>query len=184
MDIQPHSEAESALVSTMKTTGFVPYAGAFFPQASGFNIRGGVFTSNVYHLPPEQPSEFRIIRLGDVKLVKEVRLAPQSGVVGRQSRGVGVRRIYHAEIRGDPGTVTVAMYQGNGAEDEWRQHVAKYESIRHLHIMQLYGLVSTKGLYAMIFHNELIPYAQFLRRFERSPVLSAYIIGYCVRPIC
>ncbi|KAJ6464533.1 hypothetical protein C8R45DRAFT_1174745 [Mycena sanguinolenta] len=142
-----------------------------------------VFTSNVthnvYNLPPEQPSEFRTIRLGDVKLVKEVRLSPQSGIVGHQSRGVGVRRIYHAAIRRDPGIVTVAMYQGNGAEDEWRQHVAKYESIRHPYIMQPYGLVSTKEIYAIVFHDELIPYARFLRRFQYSTILCAYIIGYC-----
>ncbi|KAF7353124.1 hypothetical protein MSAN_01499800 [Mycena sanguinolenta] len=67
--------------------------------------------------------------------------------------GACARRIYHAEIRRDPGTVTVAMYQGEGAEEEWRQHVAKYESIRHPNIIQLYGLVSTKGLYAMVFHD-------------------------------
>ncbi|KAF7353184.1 hypothetical protein MSAN_01506000 [Mycena sanguinolenta] len=109
----------------------------------------------VYFGQPQERelSEFQTIRLGDLKLIKEVRLSLRSGVVGCQSRGVGVRRIYHAEIRRDPGTVTVVMYQGDGAMDEWRQHVAKYESIRHPNIMQLYGLVSTKNLYAMIFHD-------------------------------
>ncbi|KAF7353279.1 hypothetical protein MSAN_01515800 [Mycena sanguinolenta] len=79
----------------------------------------------VYFGQPEarESSEFRTIRLGDVKLVKEV-------VVGHQRQGEGVRRIHHAEIRGDPGTVTVAIYQGDGAEEKWRQNVAKYESIR------------------------------------------------------
>ncbi|KAJ6464503.1 hypothetical protein C8R45DRAFT_500971 [Mycena sanguinolenta] len=140
----------------------------------------------VYFGQPQdrEQSEFQAIRLGDLKLFKEVRLSLQSGVVDHESRGVGVRRIYHAEIRRDPGPVTVAMYQGDGAEREWRQHVAKYESIRHPHIMQLYGLVSTKGLYAMVFHDELIPYFQFLRRFEHSPILRTYIIRCCVRPSC
>ncbi|KAJ6464518.1 hypothetical protein C8R45DRAFT_501252 [Mycena sanguinolenta] len=126
-----------------------------------------------------EPFEFRTIRLGDLKLVKEVRLSLQSGVVGRQIQAAGVRRIYHAEIRREPGPVTVAMYQGDGAEEEWRQHVAKYEAIRHPHIMQLYGLVRNNGLYAMVFHDELIPYVQFLRRFQHSTILSTYIIGYC-----
>ncbi|KAF7353160.1 hypothetical protein MSAN_01503500 [Mycena sanguinolenta] len=77
-----------------------------------------------------EPSAFRTIPRGDVKLLKEVCLRTTSGVVGRQSRGVGVRRtVYHAEIRGDPGTVTVAMYQGDSAEEEWRKDIAKYESI-------------------------------------------------------
>ncbi|KAF7353164.1 hypothetical protein MSAN_01503900 [Mycena sanguinolenta] len=109
----------------------------------------------VYFGQPEarEPSDFQTIRLGDLKLTKEICLSPQSGVVGRQSRGLGVRQIHHAEIRGDPGTVTVAMYQGVGAEEEWRQHVAKYKSLRHPNIMQLYGIVSTKGLHAMVFHD-------------------------------
>ncbi|KAF7353114.1 hypothetical protein MSAN_01498700 [Mycena sanguinolenta] len=125
----------------------------------------------------QESSGIQTIRLEDINLMKTIRLDPHSDVVGCRSRGVGVRRIYHAEIRRDPGTVTVAMYQGDGAEDEWRHHVAKYESIRHPNIMQLYGLVSTKGLYAMIFHDELIPYTQFLCRFEHSPILRTYIFG-------
>ncbi|KAF7337268.1 hypothetical protein MSAN_02279300 [Mycena sanguinolenta] len=67
----------------------------------------------VYFGQPQEreSSAFRTIRRGDVKLVgKEV-------VVNRLSRGLGVRRIYHAEICGDPGTVTVAMYQGDSAEE-------------------------------------------------------------------
>ncbi|KAF7353115.1 hypothetical protein MSAN_01498800 [Mycena sanguinolenta] len=136
----------------------------------------------VYFGQPEtrEPSDFRTIRRGDLKLLKEVRLSTESGVVSRQSREVDVRRaVYHAEIRGDPGIVTVAMYQGDGAEEEWRKHVATYKSMWHPNIMQLYGLVSTKELYAMVFHDELIPYAQFRRRFEHSPILRTYIIGYC-----
>ncbi|KAF7353142.1 hypothetical protein MSAN_01501700 [Mycena sanguinolenta] len=92
----------------------------------------------------QEPSDFPTIRLGDLKLAKEVRINTQSGVVGRQNRGACARRIYHAEIRRNPGTVTVAMYQGEGAEEEWRQHVAKYESIRHPNIIQLYGLEATE----------------------------------------
>ncbi|KAF7337238.1 hypothetical protein MSAN_02276300 [Mycena sanguinolenta] len=66
-----------------------------------------------------EPFGFQTIRLGDLKLVKEVRLLPESGIVSRQNRAVGGRRIYHAEIRHDPGIVTVAMYQGGGAEELW-----------------------------------------------------------------
>ncbi|KAJ6464442.1 hypothetical protein C8R45DRAFT_499862 [Mycena sanguinolenta] len=114
MDLQPHSAAESALLSTTSITGSAPCAGAFFPEATGFNIRGGVFTSNVTNNvcnpTPEQPSEFRTIRLGDLKLRKEIRLNIPSGVVGHQNPGPRVRRMYSAEIRRDPGPVTVAMY--------------------------------------------------------------------------
>ncbi|KAF7353149.1 hypothetical protein MSAN_01502400 [Mycena sanguinolenta] len=123
-----------------------------------------------------ESSDFRTIRRGDLKLVKEVRLSTESGVVA----GMGVQRtVYHAAIRGDPVTVTVAVYQGDGAGEEWQRDIAKYESIWHPNIMQLYGLVSTRGLHAMIFHDELIPYDQFFGRFQHLPILSTYIIGYC-----
>ncbi|KAF7353163.1 hypothetical protein MSAN_01503800 [Mycena sanguinolenta] len=128
----------------------------------------------------QEPSEFRTIPRGDVKLVKEVRLSTESGVVGRQRRGVSVRRaVYHAEIRGDPGTVTVAVYQGSSAEEECWKDVAKYESIWDPCIMQLHGVVSGKGLYAMVFHDELIPFTEFFGRFRHSPILRTYIRGYC-----
>ncbi|KAF7353232.1 hypothetical protein MSAN_01511000 [Mycena sanguinolenta] len=109
----------------------------------------------VYFGQPQErePSGIQTIRLEDINLMRTIRLDPHSDIVGCRSRGVGVRRIYHAEIRRDPGTVTVAMYQGDGAEDKWRQHVAKYESIRHPNIMQLYGIVSTKRIYAMVFRD-------------------------------
>ncbi|KAJ6465873.1 hypothetical protein C8R45DRAFT_910722 [Mycena sanguinolenta] len=31
----------------------------------------------------------------------------------------------------------------------------------------------------MVFHDELLPYSEFLRRFQHSPILSTYFIGYC-----
>ncbi|KAF7334330.1 hypothetical protein MSAN_02377800 [Mycena sanguinolenta] len=90
-------------------------------EGQGRGGDGGVgHGPTVYFGQPQaqEPSEFQKIRLGDVRLIKEVHLSRRSGIVDRQSRAVGVRRIYHAEIRRDPGTVTVAMYQGDGAEEE------------------------------------------------------------------
>ncbi|KAF7337203.1 hypothetical protein MSAN_02272600 [Mycena sanguinolenta] len=116
----------------------------------------------------------------DLDLVKEIRLGGQSSVVDRPNRGAGVRRMYSANlvVRESERKVTVAIYQGDGAEEEWRQDLTKYESIRHPNILQLYGSVNTKKLCAMVFHDELIPQAQFLRRFEHSSILTTYILGY------
>ncbi|KAF7353108.1 hypothetical protein MSAN_01498100 [Mycena sanguinolenta] len=131
-----------------------------------------------------QRTEFRTIRLGDINLIKEfkeMRSSPQFGLVGRRTPGASVRRVYIAKLEGrDSGHMTVAMYEGDGAKKAWKQHLTKYEAVRHPNIVQLYGLVSTKGLYAMVFHDELIPFAQFLRHFEHSPILRTYIIGYCL----
>ncbi|KAF7337201.1 hypothetical protein MSAN_02272400 [Mycena sanguinolenta] len=129
----------------------------------------------------ETLSPFRTIHLGDLDLVKEIRLSERSSVVHRPSREAGVRRMYQANlvIRESDRKVTVAMYQGKGAEEEWRRDRTAYESIRHPNILQLYGLVTTTNLCAMVFHDELIPYTQFWRRFEHSPILTTYIMGYC-----
>ncbi|KAJ6464402.1 hypothetical protein C8R45DRAFT_499142 [Mycena sanguinolenta] len=136
-------------------------------------------TLNFYTPPREEQSDFRTIRLGDINLRKEIR-PDHYGVVdfqNRLGRGAVARRMYSGKIRGDPGPVTVAMYGGNRAEEEWRQDLAKYAAIRHPYIMQLYGLVNTGGLRGMVFHDELIPFQQF--REQRSPVLDTYILGYC-----
>ncbi|KAF7337210.1 hypothetical protein MSAN_02273400 [Mycena sanguinolenta] len=137
----------------------------------------------VYLGEPRQEtlSPFRTIRLGDLDLIKEIRLDERSNVVGHQSRGAGVRRMYSANlvVRESERKVTVAMYQGDGAELKWQEDHTAYESIRHPNILQLYGLVNTKKLCAMVFQNELIPYHQFLRHFEHSPILITYILGYC-----
>ncbi|KAF7353233.1 hypothetical protein MSAN_01511100 [Mycena sanguinolenta] len=117
----------------------------------------------VYFSQPEarEPSAFRTIRLGDLNVVKEfkeMRSSPRWSVVGCQTPRATVRRVYKAKLEGhESGQMTVAMYEGDGAEEEWNQDLANYESIRHPNIMQLYGLVSTKNLYAMIFHNGTDP---------------------------
>ncbi|KAF7353267.1 hypothetical protein MSAN_01514600 [Mycena sanguinolenta] len=123
---------------------------------------------------------------GDIKLIKEFKemrsnaqlsvVSPRWSVVGHQTPGANVRRVYKAKLEGrESGHMTVAVYEGDGAEEAWNEHLANYESIRHPNVMQLYGLVSTKRLYAMVFHDELIPYDQFIRRFQHSHILSLYI---------
>ncbi|KAF7353330.1 hypothetical protein MSAN_01521200 [Mycena sanguinolenta] len=136
-------------------------------------------TLNFYSSSQEEQSEFRTIRLGDIKLRKQFR--PESYYIVDFKSGLCretiVRRVYSGEIRGDPGPVTVTMYEGDWAEERWRQDVAKYAAIRHPYIMQLYGLVNTRTLRAMVFHDELIPFRPFRRQY--SPVLNTYILGYC-----
>jgi hypothetical protein len=58
-------------------------------------------------------ADFRIIPLGDINLQKEIRLNHET-VVGHRPR---VRRIYSAKVDRGKSNVTVAMYQGNGAEE-------------------------------------------------------------------
>jgi hypothetical protein len=56
--------------------------------------------------------------MGDIKLVKELRLNDESGVVGSQSRVTRGRRMYSAKVMGgETGQMTVAMYQGARVEE-------------------------------------------------------------------
>ncbi|KAJ7347364.1 hypothetical protein DFH08DRAFT_960701 [Mycena albidolilacea] len=167
MDLQPHTQPEFTLVSmTNSRLGSAQCSGGFFPGAAGFTIDGGIFTSNITNnvynpLLEEQPSAFRTILLGDIKLMKEIRLNDESGVVRHRSREASIRRMYSAKlVGGQTGPLTVAMYQGGSAEEEWRQLVGK-----HPNIMQLYGLASSIALVETLLGPDLIPFRQFLNRF-------------------
>ncbi|KAF7353278.1 Transposon Tf2-12 polyprotein [Mycena sanguinolenta] len=197
MDLHADSDPE---VIVLSTSGNVESSPVDSPRASrrasGFGGSGGEGRNQggdggvgqgptVYFGQPEarEPSAFRTIRLGDLNLVKEFKemcSSPRWSVVGRQTPQATVRRVYKAKLEGrESGHMTVAVYEGDGAEETWNEHLANYELIRHPNVMQLYGLVRTKGLHAMVFHDELIPYDQFLRRFKHSSVLTTYIIAYC-----
>ncbi|KAF8210702.1 hypothetical protein K438DRAFT_96642 [Mycena galopus ATCC 62051] len=64
--------------------------------------------------------------------------------------GVVVRRVYSARVLGNT-SVTVAVYQGDGAEEAWQQEVVKYQSIRHPNIIQIFGVASLGGVHAILF---------------------------------
>ncbi|KAF7353286.1 hypothetical protein MSAN_01516600 [Mycena sanguinolenta] len=79
-----------------------------------------------------EATEFQTIRLGDIKLIKEIKDI-RFGVVGRQTPGANARRVYTAKLEGcKSGHMTVAMYEGDGAEEAWNQHLEKYEAVRWL----------------------------------------------------
>ncbi|KAJ7326178.1 hypothetical protein DFH08DRAFT_884999 [Mycena albidolilacea] len=110
----------------------------------------------------------------------EIQLNAESGLVERFSRRPSVRRIYSATLGGrEVRPITVAVYQGPGAKEKWQRHILNYRSIRHPNIMQLYGIAIDVGLGAMIFHDDLIPYKQFLNRFRHSLILTTYLTGHC-----
>ncbi|KAJ7716407.1 hypothetical protein B0H14DRAFT_3012889 [Mycena olivaceomarginata] len=152
------------------------YSGAFFPSAQHFVVAGGNFTSNVINPPPTVPDNFRRIPLGDVDLRHEIQLEKWS-VVRRQHGGAPFWRIYSAHIEGRRSDMTVAVYQGPNAEENWKSEIQKYSGIRHPNFLQLYGAVSSSGLYAMIFHDELVPYADYTEEHPLSPMLTVYHLG-------
>ncbi|KAJ7732703.1 hypothetical protein B0H16DRAFT_175400 [Mycena metata] len=80
-------------------------------------------------------------------------------------------------MHGQESPVTVAMYHGSSAEEEWRQDIAKYMEVRHPNILQLHGTAIAGNIHAAIFHDDLIPFEQFLDHYRHSPMLTTYILG-------
>ncbi|KAJ7677031.1 hypothetical protein DFH06DRAFT_1169563 [Mycena polygramma] len=120
-----------------------------------------------------------MIPLGDLDLQREIRLDKGTGVV--HLRRPTHRRVYSAKLQGQGQTITVAMYRGDGAAEEWRQEIETYMSLRHPNIMQMYGAASWSGMHATVFHGDLIPFDDFWDTYKDFPCLTAYIYSHCIQ---
>ncbi|KAJ7253619.1 hypothetical protein C8J57DRAFT_627377 [Mycena rebaudengoi] len=85
--------------------------------------------------------------------------------------------MYSARVRGHGQDMTVAIYQGPSAEELWRETMQIYSGLRAASITQVYGTVRSPGLYATIFHDDLIPVEQILSHYQGSTVSKIYIVG-------
>ncbi|KAF8209397.1 hypothetical protein K438DRAFT_230017 [Mycena galopus ATCC 62051] len=172
--VETEHSAEIALRSNAGS-----YAGAFFPRAQNFVVNGGIFTSNVtnniHHAAPTLPDDFRRIPWGDIDLRSEIRLASESGVATRHPQRVFVRRVYSAKIEGREAGMTVAVYEGDKAEDWWQQSIATHSGLRHPHVLQIFATASSSGIHAIVAHGDLIPYKHYLELHRHLPVFSVYI---------
>ncbi|KAJ6462952.1 hypothetical protein C8R45DRAFT_524962 [Mycena sanguinolenta] len=126
------------------------------------------FVRNNYSGAPTVRSGFRTIPLGDIDLQREIQL-------NRRSR---LPRLHSAKIHAEQSNVTVALYQGDDAEDKWRRDIKKYMAIRHPNIVQLYGTASFGNIHAAIFHDDLIPLQHFKDRYKQSHFSTVYIHAY------
>ncbi|KAJ7035163.1 hypothetical protein C8F04DRAFT_1099284 [Mycena alexandri] len=155
-----------------------------FPGSRNFTVAGGTFTNvtNNYVSAPYVPPDFRMIPMGDIDLqreirVDEIRLDDTSGVAFRDPRSC-VRRVFSAKVADGKVEMTVALYEGEAAEEEWRREISQYMAARHPHIIQLCGAASSGGIHATLFHGDLIPYTHFLDLYRNYPILTVYIHGY------
>ncbi|KAF7340660.1 hypothetical protein MSAN_02138000 [Mycena sanguinolenta] len=136
-----------------------PPTGGMFSHSHQFTVTGKTFTNitNNYAAPPSLPSDFRMIPMGDIDLRHQIRVDDCTGVVCFQQQRACARRMYSAKviIAGRKSRVTVAVYQGEDAEEEWRQDIAKHMSLRHPNIVQICGAASSNAVYATIFNDDL-----------------------------
>ncbi|KAJ6566377.1 hypothetical protein B0H19DRAFT_1257602 [Mycena capillaripes] len=105
------------------------FSGAQHGAVTGHTL---INTTNYYTTAATVPSDVNVkmVSLWDIDLQHEIHLNNSTGVVDRQRIQPSVRRMYSAKIAGQ--STTVAMYQGRDAEEEWRQDLAKYSSIRQV----------------------------------------------------
>ncbi|KAJ6532512.1 hypothetical protein B0H19DRAFT_1187735, partial [Mycena capillaripes] len=121
---------------------------------------------NIQHATPNSPLDFRVIPLGDLNLIHPIGLSSIFAVVSRRRKHATVLRMYSARIHGSRSSMTAAVYQGDGAEEQWRAEIARYADIRHPYLFQLYGITSARGLYAAVFHDDLIPHEEILEKYR------------------
>ncbi|KAF7376996.1 hypothetical protein MSAN_00117500 [Mycena sanguinolenta] len=181
MDERPHPEPEFIYSSTCES-GSPSHTSGMFSHSQQFTVAGGTFTNIINPATaPSLPSDFRMIPMGDIDLRHQIRVDQCTGIAYPQRPRACVRRMHSAKaiIAGRKSRVTVAVYQGNDAEEEWRQDIAKYMSMRHPNIIQICGAASSNGLHAILFNDDLIPLLEVLDRHRGSHFSTVYIYAHC-----
>ncbi|KAJ7464888.1 hypothetical protein B0H11DRAFT_2240316 [Mycena galericulata] len=89
---------------------------AFFHNSKNFVVTGGTFT-NTNQVAPRTPSDFRVIPIGDLNLLKEIKRASGSLVVRRREGRASLKKMYTTRIPGLQSTMTAAVFQGDGGEE-------------------------------------------------------------------
>ncbi|KAJ7184974.1 hypothetical protein C8R46DRAFT_469093 [Mycena filopes] len=179
MDTEAHTGPEFAADLNVIEPEATASRGPFFPGSHHFTIAGGTFTSLT---SPELPSDFRLIPLGDIDLqwevqAHEIRVDDEARVVALDPRRC-VRRVYSAKVQGPEADMTAVVYEGHGAEEEWRRDLARYMAFRHPNIIQVFAAGILGGIHATVFHGDLLPLTTFTDFYQDSPMLSVYIYGY------
>ncbi|KAF7340613.1 hypothetical protein MSAN_02133000 [Mycena sanguinolenta] len=184
MDGQPHSAPKLAHSSISGAESPSPASG-MFSNSQQFTVKGQTFiniTNNNHPAAPSLPADLRMIPLGDIDLRHQLRMDEYTGVVESQPcEQAYVRRVHSAKaiVASRKSSVTVAIYQGNDAEERWRQDISKYMSMRHPNIVQICGAASSNGMYAAILNDDLIPLRHFLDRYRESHFSTVYIYACC-----
>ncbi|KAF8137784.1 hypothetical protein K438DRAFT_1996711 [Mycena galopus ATCC 62051] len=142
------------LTSAVSELNLPHNTGTFFPHARHFNIAGGTYTSHVTQVAPTvrhgQPlsynsfisaylkmRDFRMLPLGDLDLLHEIRLEDGPGMITRQ-RLTG--KLYHVRLDGRVSTMTAAVYEGDEGEQAWRREL---QTFRNSSLYPLTNIVTT-----------------------------------------
>ncbi|KAJ6544148.1 hypothetical protein B0H19DRAFT_1267451 [Mycena capillaripes] len=154
--------------AAFSTPGHLSPVSGMFSGSHHLSVTGTTLTNITnYIAAPAVTSSFRMIPLGDIDLQHEICL-DNATCVADWRRLPRVRRVYSARVEGQ--STTVAMYQGHGAEEQWRQDIAKYI---HPNIVQIRGAASADGIHATLFHDDI-----FVDLHQHSHFMTVYIWAY------
>ncbi|KAJ6532572.1 hypothetical protein B0H19DRAFT_450917 [Mycena capillaripes] len=151
---------------------------AFFSNSKHIVVTGGTFTNN-NHVTLSTPPEFRVIPIGDLNLLNEIKCTSGSLVVRRRKGRASTKKMYTARIPGFQSAIMAAVFQGEDAEEQWRVEISRYSGIRHPNLFQLYAIASARGLHAAVFHDDLIPHGEILEKY-RGTHSSTVFFGACI----
>ncbi|KAJ7642313.1 hypothetical protein DFH06DRAFT_607693 [Mycena polygramma] len=176
MDDDSQLESECGPEASLEEHDSSPnqYTGAFFHKAKHFVVKGGNFTS-IHQTAPHLLPDFPVIPLGHINLLHPIEPHGGSGVVCRNFGRNSVRRLYSARIHGCKSSMAAALYQGEGAEDRWREEVSRYSNLRHPYLAQIYGIVNTVNLHAAVFHDDLIHVTDLLKQYRDSHFRTVFL---------
>ncbi|KAF7291420.1 MFS general substrate transporter [Mycena indigotica] len=183
-----NTEAERAPTNSSATPFELPTP-HMFTNSSNFTITGGNFTAASYqlnfaapHSDVDDQDDYRRIRWGDIDL-RHLRLqsTPHSdlGTVGRVPSAS--RSMYAARVYGSTSEMSVAVYQGNGAQQEWLRAIKEHGALCHPAVLQLFATSSHRGIYAAVFHDDLIPPENICQ--ESSSLATVYYRQYFEKEI-
>ncbi|KAJ6532503.1 hypothetical protein B0H19DRAFT_450142 [Mycena capillaripes] len=198
MDDEPQFEPEFAAEPSLDNHEPLPdrYTGTFFSKSKHFGISGGDFTYVNEAAPSHPPGGARdqntsaffpnskdfVVTGGTFTSINQVapklKCANGSLVVRRRKGRASTKKMYTARIPGFQSAMTVAVFQGDGAE-EWRAEISQYSDIRHPYLFQLYGIASARGLHAAVFHDDLIPHGEILEKY-RATHFSTVFFWACI----
>ncbi|KAF7374164.1 hypothetical protein MSAN_00298100 [Mycena sanguinolenta] len=154
-----HPDEHLGSYSPGDNSGSASYGGSIFSGSQHFTVAGGTFTNITknYSTVLAVLRDFQTIPLGDIDLQREIRLKNDFGAIR-------LRKLHSAQIRREQSKMTAVIYQGDGAEQEWRPDVEKYMTyiFSHPNIVQLYGTAMCGTIHAAVFNDELIPLQQFI----------------------
>ncbi|KAJ6523861.1 hypothetical protein B0H19DRAFT_647046 [Mycena capillaripes] len=167
MEGEPEAFAESPAYPATNDSGC---GGAFFAGAQHFTIAGGIFNNFTNSCPTTHlmPSDFRLIPLGDLDLRPKMGLDGRSVAMLRPQGRACMRRIYSARIHGSKPSMTAALYEGDRAEERWREDISRYSELRHPNLFQLYGMITSGSLHAAVFHDDVISALELVEKYRNS----------------